>query len=270
MSLPPTFKGIALFTPGADLVYCIDPNKQNRWHLQLCAALQEFLGLPEPPHFLIPCYTATLDLWLNPRTQQIEVFAEAYPLVLRHQTLLNAVFGTDNLTWKAAERMEGACDPVVLSTYRAQFPQLWEEHDLILRIDQLNREISSVWLQRSPPNHTSLDVQLLKYPFEPRSGSAETAGLAQGNSAQGYVLRLFVSGHHPGTEKALQRLHQVLERSLQLPYTLKVIDVLKYPELAEVDQVSATPTLVRAWPLPVRRLVGELDNLDRVLQVIGS
>lgn len=90
--LPQLFKGIALFTPGGDLIYCIDPSKQGRWHLNLCATLQEILDLPEPPHFLVPCYTATIDHWLDPRTQQIRTFAEAYPAVMRHQALLNAYF----------------------------------------------------------------------------------------------------------------------------------------------------------------------------------
>lgn len=94
LSKPQLFKGIALFTPGGDLMYCIDPNKQGRWHLNLCAALQEILDLPEPPHFLVPCYTATIDHWLNPRTQQVQIFAEAYPAVIRHQAVLNAIFGT--------------------------------------------------------------------------------------------------------------------------------------------------------------------------------
>ncbi|MGL6284372.1 MAG: circadian clock KaiB family protein, partial [Microcoleaceae cyanobacterium] len=76
------FKGIALFTPGGDLVYCIDPSKQSRWHLHLCAVLQDILGLPEPPHFLVPAYTATIDQWLDNRTNQIQVAAAIYPLVV--------------------------------------------------------------------------------------------------------------------------------------------------------------------------------------------
>ncbi|HEY9642884.1 MAG TPA: hypothetical protein V6C57_20515, partial [Coleofasciculaceae cyanobacterium] len=89
------FKGIALFTPGGDLVYCIDPKKQNRWHMQLCAVFQELLGLTELPHFLLPCYTATIDRWIDPHTQEIQTFAEASPLVLRHQALLNVLFNVD-------------------------------------------------------------------------------------------------------------------------------------------------------------------------------
>jgi circadian clock protein KaiB len=61
-------------------------------------------------------------------------------------------------------------------------------------------------------------------------------------------LRLFVSGNSALTERTLQRLHQLLEKSLGPPYTLKVVDVFKHPEQAEADQISATPPLIKVWP----------------------
>ncbi len=243
---PAPFKGIALFTPGGDLIYCIDPNKHNRWHLHLCAALQEMLGLPEPPHFLVPCYTATIDRWLDPNTQRIKTFAEAYPAVMRYQALLNAIFSTDNLPWKMASWPEGICDPIVLLSYRHQFPQLWQNHDLVVHWQRTDLQ---------DPSYPEAEANLAPNPAE--------------EEAQGYVLRLFVSGHSSTTEKTLQSLHQLLEQSLGYPYTLKVIDVFKHPEQAEADQVSATPTLVKAWPRPIRRIVGNLENVEMVLRVLG-
>ncbi|MGK7904647.1 MAG: circadian clock KaiB family protein [Hormoscilla sp.] len=233
------FKGIALFTPGGDLIYCIDKNKQSRWHLDLCAALQEMLGLPEPPHFLVPGYTATIDRWLDPQTQQVISVAEAYPPVLRYQALLNAVFQTSKIEWQAAQWQEGLCDPRVLATYRTEFPQLWEDHDLIVHWEKTGTH----W------EKTASDKRL------------ETPG---------YVMRLFVSGNNAATESTLKSLHQILERSLRHPYTLKVIDVVKHPDRAEADQVSATPTLVKVWPRPIRRIVGDLDNVDKLLQVLSG
>ncbi|MFM6277370.1 MAG: circadian clock KaiB family protein, partial [Dolichospermum sp.] len=82
--------------------------------------------------------------------------------------------------------------------------------------------------------------------------------------------RLFVAGHSITTEKILQNLHESLERSLGYPYTLKVVDVLTNPEQAEIDQVSATPTLVKVWPHPIRRMVGNLDNFDKVLKMLAG
>lgn len=242
------FKGIALFTPGGGLIYAIDYKKQERWHLHLCVALRDLLGLSEPPHFLVPCYTATVDRWHNSRTSQLETVAEASPLVLRYQMLLNAVFGTDDLTWQPTALKEGLCDAVVLSAYRKQFPQLWEPHDLVVRYD--HAESYAQFRQEAPVaavEHSSL------YP-----------------GAKGYVLRLFVSGHSTATERTLQTLHRLLEETLRHPYTLKIIDVSQHPEQAELDQVSATPTLVKVWPRPVRRIVGDLDNVDQLLRILGT
>lgn len=199
-------------------------------------ALQEELELPEPPHFLVPCYTATLDRWFDARTHQIRVFAEVYPPVFRYRSLLNTVFEAGDLSWHVAPSQE-ICDPMVLETYRHQFPQLWENHDLVMR------------LEASPPTIAAQPAS--PYP-------------------QGYVLRLFVSGYSAATARILQNLHALLEESLESPYTLKVIDIFKHPEQAETDQISATPTLVKVYPLPIRRIVGNLEDVDRVLQVLGA
>jgi circadian clock protein KaiB len=258
------FKGIALFTPGGDLIYCIDPSKRQRWHLQLCLELQQILGLPEPPHFLVPCYTATLDCWLDPQTQQIQTFAEAYPLVMRYQTLLNAVFGVGELEWQAAPWSEELCDPIALATYRSSFPQLWEDRSLIVRFDPSTTNTQIGWdvnanfsqVEATPEIETTVPgIIPVKSQFSEKLG---------------YVLRLFVAGHNANTERILQTLHQMLEQSLRYPYTLKVVDVFKHPDQAELYQVSATPTLVRAWPQPVRRLVGDIDNTAKILQLLVS
>ncbi|TAE52835.1 MAG: circadian clock protein KaiB [Nostocales cyanobacterium] len=236
------FKGIALFTPGGDLIYCIDYNKKDKWHLHLCVALQEILNLSEPPHFLVPCYTATIDHWLNPRTQEIQTFAEAYPAVMRYKSLLGAIFDTGNLAWQASPWQEGICEQMVLATYRASFPELWEDHDLIVRLDSQGN------INAYQPSNFNLQPENLK--------------------TQGYVLRLFVAGHSITTERSLENLQVLLERSLGYPYTLKVIDVLTHPEQAEINQVSATPTLVKVWPHPIRRIVGDLNNVDKLLQML--
>jgi KaiB domain. len=65
-------------------------------------------------------------------------------------------------------------------------------------------------------------------------------------------------------------VHQLLEQSLNHPYTLKVIDVFKHPEQAESDQISATPTLIKIWPKPVRRIVGELNDAEKIRRLLSS
>lgn len=240
---PLAFKGIALFTPGGDLVYCIDPYKQVRWHIHLCNTLQHLLGLAEPPHFLVPCYTATVDRSLDSTTHQLSQVAELSPLVVRYQPLLNAIFGTGNLNWNQAPYSFSNCDPIVLSTYRSQFPQLWESHDLVVRYEQT-------------PSTPSISL------------SPSATPVIVDSHSKGYVLRLFVSGHSVATQQTLQKLHQLLEQILDQPYTLKLIDVRQHPEQAELDQVTATPTLVRAYPLPVRKIVGSLDSETQLFGIL--
>lgn len=241
------FKGIALLTPGGDLVYCIDPEKQNRWHLQLCVFLQELLGLSEPPHFLIPCFTATIDRWQDPKTQTIKTFAEVYPHAARHRALLGAAFGCIDADWQMVERQPELCDSLVLASYRQQFPQLWQTHELIARLAPI---VPASPLQTERPK---------------RSTATGTP-----NQMQGYVLRLYVSSSNARVERILETLHQLLEEHLRQPYTLKVIDVRKHPEQAEADQITATPTLVKVSPAPVRRIAGALDQPELLLKVLSS
>ncbi|MFM7426888.1 MAG: circadian clock KaiB family protein [Elainella sp.] len=236
-------KGIALFTPGCDLVYCIDPHKQNRWHLQLCLFLQGLLGLTEPPHFLVPCFTATVDHWQDPRSQTIVTFAEIHPFVMRHRSLLNAVFGCTEINWQVTQPT--LCDPFVIAAYRQQFPQLWQCHDLVARLEPMEPALP-------PPDKLLAPIWSVEPGFQP----------------QRYVFRLFVADNSMATERILQTLHQLLEEHLRQPYSLKVIDVRRHPEQAEADQVTATPTLVKASPQPVRRLVGQIDSSTALLQLI--
>ncbi|MGB3493123.1 MAG: circadian clock KaiB family protein [Elainellaceae cyanobacterium] len=242
------FRGIALFTPGGDLVYCIDPTKRDRWHLQLCAIIQEVLGLAEPPHFLVPCYTATVDRWVDATTQKVCLAAEASPFVMQHQALLNAVFGLEHIRWRPHKTLPDVCAPMVVHQFRPQFPQLWKHHDLIIQADRSRLTASA---------HVNI---------EPSMGSF----LKKTAEPQGYVLRLFISGKGSATEMLLKRLHTILERSLREPYTLKVVDISKNPEQAEADQISATPTLVKAWPLPVKRIIGDLYDAEALLNFLSS
>lgn len=245
-----------MFTPGGDLAYCIDPNKRDRWHTHLCLALQQALNLSEIPHFLVPCYTATLDRWLDPNTQTIKQFAEAYPPVLRYQALLNAVFEIGNLLWQTAPHSGELCNPLVISTYHEQFPQLWQNHDLVIRVQN----------EAYPTAETETFSPLRVPDVWPQT----SASMSSHKAPPGYVLRLFVSGHNLATERILKTLHQLLEQLTDYPYTLKVVDVLRHPEQAEADHISATPTLIKVWPKPACRVVGEVSNLDTLLAFLGD
>lgn len=80
-----------------------------------------------------------------------------------------------------------------------------------------------------------------------------------------YILKLYVAGNTPNSVRALQTLNQILEQEFQGVYALKVIDVLKNPQLAEEDKILATPTLAKILPPPVRKIIGDLSDRERVL-----
>jgi len=79
-----------------------------------------------------------------------------------------------------------------------------------------------------------------------------------------YVLKLYVAGNTPNSVRALKTLNDILEREFPGIYLLKVIDVSKEPQLAEADKILATPTLAKVLPLPVRKLIGDLSDRQRV------
>jgi circadian clock protein KaiB len=80
-----------------------------------------------------------------------------------------------------------------------------------------------------------------------------------------YVLKLYVAGNTPNSVRALKTLKTILEQEFQGVYALKVIDVLKNPQLAEEDKILATPTLSKILPPPVRRIIGDLSDREKVL-----
>ncbi len=80
-----------------------------------------------------------------------------------------------------------------------------------------------------------------------------------------WVLRLYVAGQSPKAITAFANLKQICEEQLKGQYTIEVIDLLKNPQLSRDDQISAVPTLVRQLPPPVRKIIGDLSNKERVL-----
>lgn len=78
-------------------------------------------------------------------------------------------------------------------------------------------------------------------------------------------LRLYVAGQTPKSLAALANLKRICVEHLDGKYTLEVIDLIKNPQLAQGDQILAIPTLVRNLPQPIRKIIGDLSNVDRVL-----
>lgn len=81
-------------------------------------------------------------------------------------------------------------------------------------------------------------------------------------------LRLYVAGQTPRSIAAFSNLKRLCEERLAGRYTIEVIDVAQRPELAQGDQIVALPTLVRKLPEPIKRVIGDLSNLERVMVAI--
>jgi len=79
------------------------------------------------------------------------------------------------------------------------------------------------------------------------------------------ILRLYIAGQTPKSIKAFANLKKICEEHLSGKYRIEVIDLVQNPQLAAGDQILAVPTLVRRLPEPVRRIIGDLSNTERVL-----
>ena len=80
-----------------------------------------------------------------------------------------------------------------------------------------------------------------------------------------WELRLYVAGKTPKSVAALNNLKKYCETHLKGQYKIEVVDLLKKPQLAEGDQIFAIPTLVRKVPEPIRKIIGDLSNEEKVL-----
>ncbi len=95
--------------------------------------------------------------------------------------------------------------------------------------------------------------------------SGPEAGTDESDSAGTYNLRLYIAGQTTRSAAALANLKTVCEQHLAGRYRIEVIDLLEHPQLAAGDQILAIPTLVRRLPPPIKRLIGNLADTERVL-----
>lgn len=80
-----------------------------------------------------------------------------------------------------------------------------------------------------------------------------------------YVLKLYVVGSSAASTAALKNLRELIARQATTVFQLEVIDVRKHPQLAEKDKILAVPTLIRKLPPPLRKIIGDLSDKDKVL-----
>lgn len=80
-----------------------------------------------------------------------------------------------------------------------------------------------------------------------------------------YILKLYITGHTSRSERAIVQLRHICETELAGQYELIIIDILERPQLAEDEKILATPTLVKVLPPPLRRVIGDLSDVEKVL-----
>lgn len=97
------------------------------------------------------------------------------------------------------------------------------------------------------------------------ASSAARNGIPRRQSRALWELRLYVAGMTPTSIRAFENLKKLCEEHLHGIYSIQVIDLLERPMLARGDQIIAVPTLVRRLPTPVKKIIGDLSNTERVL-----
>lgn len=80
-----------------------------------------------------------------------------------------------------------------------------------------------------------------------------------------YVLRLYITGMTPNSKRAVENIKKICEEHLEGRYELEVIDIYQQPQLAAGDQIIAAPTLLKMLPGPLKRLIGDMSNTEKVL-----
>ena len=91
--------------------------------------------------------------------------------------------------------------------------------------------------------------------------------LEEGLSREGekYVLRLYITGMTPNSKRAVENVKKICEQHLQGRYDLEIIDIYQEPGLAEGAQIVAAPTLIKKLPIPLRKLIGDMSDTEKVL-----
>ena len=94
---------------------------------------------------------------------------------------------------------------------------------------------------------------------------SEDRNATPSSKPKAYQLRLYVAGQTPKSVLAFKNLQQICEDHLQGRYEIEIIDLVENPQLARGDQILALPTLVRRLPEPIKKIIGDLSNTERVL-----
>jgi circadian clock protein KaiB len=99
----------------------------------------------------------------------------------------------------------------------------------------------------------------------PKTASKRKPDIEEEQTGDVWILRLYVAGQTPNSIKAFENLKKICADHLDCQYRIEVIDLLKNPQLARDHQIIAVPTLIRNLPTPVKKIIGNLSNTEKVL-----
>ena len=105
----------------------------------------------------------------------------------------------------------------------------------------------------------------------PKKNSRETSAIEAMEQAlarqanEKYVLKLYITGMTPRSQEALRNIKKIIKENPDNNFDLEVIDIYQQPTLAKGDQIIAVPTLIKRLPAPLRRLIGDLSQEDRII-----
>ena len=101
--------------------------------------------------------------------------------------------------------------------------------------------------------------------IKPKSSSKKVEKPSAGIGSKMYILRLYVAGATPQSNKAIANLKRICEEHLGNRYALEVINIYQKSALLEGEQIIATPTLIKKLPLPMRKFIGDMANTEKIL-----
>jgi circadian clock protein KaiB len=102
-----------------------------------------------------------------------------------------------------------------------------------------------------------------------KTNTAEFEKAAVRQDREKYVLRLYITGMTPKSTRAIANVQDLCKEHLAGRYQLEVIDIYQQPKLAKGEQIIAAPTLIKKFPLPLRRLIGDMSDREKFLVGIG-
>ena len=109
------------------------------------------------------------------------------------------------------------------------------------------------------------DTDNSKPPIQSSTEDFEQALLKKTQQDERYILRLFVAGITPNSQRAIDNVQKICESYLQGRYVLDIIDIYQQPSYAKQNQIVAAPTLIKELPLPLRKFIGDLSKTEQIL-----